>query len=158
VNNSSAYLTLNQIESLREAGGGVLIGTDHDRFQRAANYMLRAILPDAQFRNSTDPSRDGEFFGKVLLAQREAVKPLDLLQHWEAIPNQGQAPVGTFTDFEGRPVTLYTLVEASNKPGGGTRRAYISATINPGDDRVDIAEDAAPVINRMPTRKSGPVN
>lgn len=157
-NNVLANTLVNQMEALRLAGGGLLIGTDHGRFQNAANRVVAAILPQAQFTRTTDPSRDGDFFGEVLLAQKEQIKPLDLLRHWEAVPSQGQAPVGTFTDFRGQPVTLYTLVEASDKPGGGTRRPYISSTIDPGDTRYDIAEDAAPVINRMPTRKSLPRN
>ena len=157
-NNSSANLLLNQFEAMREAGGGLLVGTDHGRFQASANQVVQAIVPGAQFSEVTNPSRDGEFFGDVLLAKKEAVKPLDILRHWESIPNQGRAPVGQYADFLGRPLTLYTLVEASNKPGGGPRKAYISATINPGDKRFDIAEEAAPVIDRMPTRKGPPAN
>lgn len=157
-NSASANMLVNQMEAMHEAGGGLFIGTDHGKFQRSANLALQAILPDARFSRITNPSRDGDFFGELLLANEEPVKPLDMLRHWEAIPNQGQAPVGSFTDFTGAPVTLYTLVEASDKPGGGTRRPYISSTIDPGDTRVNITEDAAPVINRMPTRKSLPSN
>lgn len=156
VNNSSAHLLRNQVETMRKAGGGLLIGTDHDEYQIPANQILDAILPGARFTESTNPSRNGEFFGEVLLAQHEAIKPLDILQHWEDVPSQGRAPVGQFTDFLGRSVTLFTLVEASNKRGGGGRRPYISATIDPGEKRFDIADEAAPVINRMPTRKSLP--
>lgn len=158
VNNSSANLMQNQMAALRQTGGGLLIGTDHDVYQVPANYLLSALLPEASFRRKTNPSRDGDFFGDLLLAAVEPVKPIDVLRHWEAIPSQGQTPVGRFTDFLGAPVTLYTLVEASDKPGGGTRRPYISATIDPGDERVNISEEAAPVINRMPTRKSLPSN
>ncbi len=158
VNNSSAHFLQNQIETMRKAGGGLLIGTDHDNYQVPANQLLNALVPGAQFSEETNPSRDGEFFGEALLAQEEAVTPLDILQHWEDVPNQGRAPVGQFADFLGRPVTLFALVEASDKPGGGTRKPYISASIDPGDKRFDIAEEAAPVINRMPTRKSLPAN
>ncbi|MFK7744479.1 MAG: hypothetical protein AB8B47_05465 [Roseobacter sp.] len=157
-NGSSANMLVNQAEAMREAGGGLFIGTDHGQFQASANLVVRALIPDARFSQITDPSRDGEFFGELLLAFKEPVKPLDMLRHWEAIPNQGQAPVGQFTDFTGQPVTLFTLVEASNKPGGKQRRPYISATIDPGDQRFDIADDAAPVIDRMPTRKSRPTD
>jgi len=171
VNNSSANMLANQIEALRRAGGGILIGTDHGRFQAAANTALRAILPQAGFSRVTDPSRDGEFFGDLLLGNRP-VRPLDILKHWESIPNQGQAPVGQFRDFQGGGVRLYTLVEASDKPGGGQRRPYISASINPGNARYDITGNEAPtqappppepepepeVVDNMPTRKSPPVN
>lgn len=177
-NNSSANMLVNQIEALRRAGGGILIGTDHGRFQAAANTALRAILPQAGFSRVTDPSRDGEFFGDLLLANRP-VRPLDILKHWESIPNQGQAPVGQFLDFQGNGVRLYTLVEASDKPGGGRRRPYISASINPGNERFDITRNEAPrqapppaptpapepepepepeVVDNMPTRKGPPTN
>jgi hypothetical protein len=156
--NSSANMLVNQLEALRQSGGGLLIGTDHGKFQRSANAVVSALIPQARFSRITNPSRDGQFFGELLLAHTEAVKPLDMLRHWEAIPNQGQAPSGTFQDFMGRPVTLYTLVEASDKPGGGPRRPYITTTIDPGSKRFDIAEDVLPVIDRMPTRKSLPSN
>ncbi len=178
VNNSSANMLINQMEALRKSGGGLLIGTDHGQFQASANLAVRAILPQAKFSRVTNPSRDGAFLGDLLLAEAAQVKPLDMLRHWEAIPNQGQAPVGQFTDFLGRGVTLFTLVEAADKPGGGPRRPYISSTINPGAQRYDIASPAAPaaaapaptpppepkpepepeVIDRMPTRKSLPAN
>ena len=158
VNGSSADLVINQMEAIRAAGGGIWIGTDHGQFQRPANQAVSAILPDARFSRTTNPSRDGEFFGEVLLANKKPVKPINILRHWESIPSQGQAPTGTFADFMGQPVTLYTLVEASDKPGGGTRRTYISSTIDPGDKRFDISGDDAPVIDRMPTRKSLPAN
>ena len=178
-NRSSANMLINQMEALRKSGGGLLIGTDHGKFQASANLALRAILPGAQFSRVTNPSRDGAFIGDLLLAEAAQVKPLDMLRHWEAIPNQGQAPIGGYTDFLGQGVRLYTLVEASDKPGGGTRRPYISSTIDPGNRRFDIASSTAPaveapppppppvapepepepeVIDRMPTRKSLPAN
>ncbi len=170
-NNSSANMLVNQMEALRRSGGGLLIGTDHGRFQASANQALQAILPRAQFSRVTNPSRDGQFFGEVLLAEARPVRPFDMLRHWEAIPNQGQAPVGNYTDFLGGSVRLYTLVEASDKPGGGPRRPYISSTINPGQARFDITRNQAPApepppapkeeppeIDRMPTRKGPPSN
>lgn len=158
VNRSSAGLLINQIEAMRKTGGGIMVGTDHNVFQRAANQIVSAILPDAKFSGSTNPSRDGEFFGDLLLAEKEDVKPIDILRHWEDIPNQGQAPTGQYSDFMGNPVTLYTLVETSDKPGGKRRRTYISATIDPGTDRFAIDGDAIPEKNTMPTRKSPPLN
>lgn len=176
-NRSSANMLINQMEAMRKSGGGLLIGTDHGKFQASANLALQAILPGARFSRVTNPSRDGAFFGDLLLAEAAQVKPLDMLRHWEAIPNQGQAPVGGYTDFLGQSVRLYTLVEASDKPGGRVRRPYISSTIDPGNRRFDIASSRAPaveapptpppplepepepeVIDRMPTRKSLPAN
>lgn len=161
VENSSAALLANQVTAIARAGGGILIGTDHNSWQTGANAALRAILPDARFRGTTNPSTDGEFIGDVLLNAYMPIKPVVLLRHWESVPNQGEAPVGGFTDFNGAPVQLFSLVEAADKPGGGRKRPYISASFDPGEARYAIDSDAAPVEaapepqlpDNMPTRK-----
>jgi hypothetical protein len=155
-------LLVNQIDALHRAGGGVLIGTDHTQWQRSANAALGALLPGAAFSGSTDPSTDGVFLGKVLLGGAAEVVPVSVLRHWEAVPNQGEAPVGPFTDFLGAPVTLYSLVETADKPGGGRKRPYISASFDPGSERYDIDSEVAPepekpaLPENMPTRKGPP--
>ncbi|MFK7761976.1 MAG: hypothetical protein AB8B62_01835 [Roseobacter sp.] len=155
-NGSSAAILMNQMKALKDAGGGILIGTDHTEFQVGANQLLGALLPQARFSGQTNPSRDGAFLGDLLLAGATPLKPLDILRHWEEVPSQAEAPVGNFNDFLGNPVTLYALVETSDKPGGGKKRPYISASIPPGDARTAIDSDAAPEPprNTMPTRKS----
>lgn len=154
-NESSAGLLLNQIRSLEAAGGGILIGTDHGRFQRAANQALEALLPGAAFSGITNPSTDGAFLGRALLAQAVEVTPRDLFRHWESVPNQGEAPVGTFTDTTGQPVTLHALVSAADKPGGGKQRPFISATLEPDASRTAL-DAAAPAGPPMPTRQGPP--
>lgn len=154
---SSGALLANQINAVAKAGGGVLIGTDHDGWQTGANAALRAILPEARFSGTTDPSTDGQFLGDVLLTGVMPVKPIVLLRHWESVPNQGEAPVGSYTDFSGASVRLFSLVEAADKPGGGRKRPYISASFDPGDKRFDIDSEIAPepqLPENMPTRKS----
>ena len=113
-------------------------------------------MPRARFSGRTNPSRDGEFIGNTLLNTAVSVRPLDILQHWEEIPSQAEAPVGQFTDFMGNPVTLHTLVETSDKPGGKAKRPYISASFAPGEGRTAIDSNAEPDPPRdyMPTRKS----
>lgn len=155
-NGSSAGLLVNQILAVGAAGGGVMVGTDHDVFQTAANDAIAALVPGLRFSGRTNPSTDGDFIGTALLAQREAVSPRDLLRHWEDVPSQGEAPVGTFTDFTGAPVTMYALVETADKPGGGQRRPYISASFDPGDRRTAI-DSTETIQDNMPTRKSPPV-
>lgn len=157
---SLGKLLVNQFEPFRAAGGGVLIGTDHDAYQTGANAVLRALIPRAKFTGSTNPSRDGDFFGDLLLAGVEPVKPIDILKSWEAIPTQGEAPIGTFKDHTGKSVTLYSLVETSDKPGGQRKRPYISASFDPGSDRtaIDSQDVAEKVLDRMPTRKSPPLD
>ncbi|MDD9718396.1 MULTISPECIES: hypothetical protein [Dinoroseobacter] len=156
---SSGALLANQITALAKAGGGILIGTDHEGWQTGANAALRALIPDAQFRGTTNPSTDGQFLGDVLLTGFMPVKPIVLLRHWESVPNQGEAPVGTFNSFTGAPLQLYSLVEAADKPGGGRKRPYISASFDPGEARYDIDSEVAPepaLPDNMPTRKGPP--
>ena len=155
-NGSSAALLMNQMKALKDAGGGILIGTDHREFQVGANALLQALVPRARFTGRTNPSRDGDFLGSVLLSSAVPVKPLDILRHWEEVPSQAETPVGQYTDFMGAPVTLYSLVETSDKPGGRKKRPYISASFPPGEGRtaIDSNAEVAPVKDTMPTRKS----
>ncbi|MEM6824589.1 MAG: hypothetical protein AAF566_05720 [Pseudomonadota bacterium] len=165
-NGATGRLLVNQIKAMLDAGGGTLIGTDHSNFQVGANTALKALLPDARFTGSTSPSTDGTFKGKVLLAHAEPVRALDILEHWQTVPNQGEAPVGSFVDFTGQPVTLFDLVSTADKPGGGRKRPYVSASFDPGDDEFAIDGDVAPQVeetepepelpDNMPTRKSAP--
>lgn len=154
-NGSSAALLINQLVSLSENGGGILIGTDHDLWQANANTALRALVPDARFSGLTNPSTDGDFIGSTLLASRVIVRASDLLKHWESVPNQGEAPVGNFTDFMGQPVVLKSLVETADKPGGGRKRAYISANFSNGEERIPI-DSAGGTFENMPTHKTRP--
>lgn len=155
VNGSSGSLLINQIYALADNGGGVLIGTDHNDWQSNANKALQGLVPQARFRGTTNPSTDGDFIGTLLLSSRVTVAARDILRHWESVPNQGEAPVGEFTDFSGRPITLYSLVETADKPGGGRKRPYISMNFFPGDRRIPIDSEEQDFEN-LPTHKSGP--
>lgn len=153
-NGSSGGLLMNQMFALAANGGGILIGTDHNIWQPNANAALAALVPGAKFRGTTNPSTDGDFIGETLIGSRVVVKARDLLRHWESVPNQGEAPVGKFTDFMGRAVTLYSLVETADKPGGGRKRPYISTSFFPGDRRIPIDSESDGFEN-LPTHKSG---
>lgn len=153
-NGGTGGMTINQLTLLAEAGGGILIASDHNQWQANSNRALQAILPQAQFRGKTNPSTDGAFIGNALLAKRVPVTARDILRHWEAVPDQGEAPVGQFTDFLGRPVTLYSMVETADKPGGGRKRPYISSTVFPGAGQTAIDSNET-VFDNLPTHKSG---
>ncbi|MDZ7710608.1 MAG: hypothetical protein U5K36_11545 [Roseovarius sp.] len=158
-NGALAGLLVNQVEALRKAGGGLLIGTDHDDFQVGANQVLGALVPGAKFTGDTTPSTDGAFNGKTLLSSEVRVRPADILRHWESVPSQGEAPVGRFEDFLGNEVMLYSLVDVSDKPGGTRKRSYVSFTGKPGFERYDVDSEEAPEPpDYMPTRKSAPVD
>ncbi len=166
INGATGALTINQLTAILDAGGGILIGTDHNSYQVGANDALRALIPDAKFQGLTSPSTNGSFIGTVLLAHAEPVRAIDILEHWQTIPNQGEAPVGSFTDFQGRPVQLFSLVSTADQPGRGAKRPYISASFDPGDEEFAIDSDTAPVVDdtppepelpdNMPTRKGPP--
>ncbi len=156
VNGSIAGMTMNQLFVLADAGGGIFFGVDHNIYQAGANRILQALVPSAKFTGLTKPSTDGAFIGDALLAKREAVTAKDILQHWAAVPNQGEAPVGDFVDFLGRPVTLYSLVETADQPGGGRKRPYVSASVYPGAERTAIDSETSGLDN-LPTHK-GPSN
>lgn len=153
-NGSSAALLVNQLTLLQQAGGGILIGADHGQWQNNPNKALKALLPGVAFKGVTNPSTDGHFIGRGLLETRVWTKPIDILKHWESVPNQGEAPVGQFTDFLGRPVTLHALVESADKPGGGRKRPYISASFAPDEERIAIDSDDDS-FGVLPTHKSG---
>ena len=152
-NGSSGKLLVNQVVALARRGGGILLASDHNVFQPNSNAALNALLPGAAFTGRTRPSTDGDFIGDILLGSEVVVAAKDVLRHWEAIPNQGEAPVGQFTDFLGRPVTLYSLVETADKPGGGRKRPYISANFDPGQRRTAIDSEQV-FFDNLPTHKS----
>lgn len=151
-NGATGNLMVNQISAIARNGGGILFGTDHDQYQANANHAINALLPGVGFTGYTIPSTDGEFIGDVLLREREPVIASDILRHWDSVPSQGEAPVGTFADFMGRPVTLFSLVETADKPGGGRKRPYVSASFDPGDRRTAIDAETEDFGN-IPTRK-----
>lgn len=155
VNASAAAFLVNQILAIADNGGGILIGSDHDRYQADANQVANALIPGAGFRGTTDPSTDGDFIGDEVLNRAMPVIPIDMFRHWASIPSQGEVSVGTFTDFTGQPVELFALVEAADKPGGGRKRPYISASFNPGSKRYAIDSNEA-IPDNMPTRYRPP--
>ncbi|MEM9900983.1 MAG: hypothetical protein AAF865_06535 [Pseudomonadota bacterium] len=165
INGATGAFLVNQIRALADAGGGTLVGTDHNDFQVGANAIVTALIPDARFTGRTVPSTDGSFIGRTLLAHSVPVRPIDILEHWQSVPSQGEAPVGTFTDFTGQPVTLFNLVETSDQPGGRAKRPYVSASFDPGTMRTAIDSELAfepepepepELPENMPTRKGPP--
>ncbi|MEO0344457.1 MAG: hypothetical protein AAF198_13570 [Pseudomonadota bacterium] len=152
-NETYGKLTVNQVAAIAARGGGILIAADHDVWQVNTNKIVQALLPGARFKGTTNPSTDGDFIGDELLGMKANAIPKDIFNHWAAVPNQGEAPIGGFTDFLGQAVTLYPLVEASDKPGGKRRRPYISASFDPGDTRTAIDSEEE-LFENIPTHKS----
>ncbi|MDJ1173380.1 PEP-CTERM sorting domain-containing protein [Roseofilum capinflatum] len=132
-NNAFGNFTANQVYTIANRGGGIVIGNDDFSHQLDANFMLGAILPGAEFSGASNPSTDGVFYGADLLNSAVAVSPNDIFTNWSSIPNQGVAPTGDFIDFLGNPVTLYSQVDVANKPGGGQKYSYISTSWKPDE-------------------------
>ena len=130
-NNAFGNFTANEVYALAKRGGGIIIGTDHHVHHADANFMLDTLLPGVAFIGETNPSTNGVFYGSDLLNSAVEVAPIDIFNHWSSIPSQGIAPKGTFTDFLGNPVTLYTQVEVADKPGYGYKHTYISSSWKP---------------------------
>jgi hypothetical protein len=143
-NGGMQSLTVNEVFALASRGGGIMVGTDHNCCQTDANQVVAAILPLASFSGSTTPSTDGVFHGTQMLASPSPVAPLDIFTHWDSVPTEGIPPTGTFTDFLGANVTLYSQVDVADDPGGGPRFAYISTSFQPGQGDVIITDPDPP--------------
>jgi len=137
VNGSTGGYTVNQVFALANAGGGVLVGTDHNCCQTDANQIVDAILPGAGFSGVTSPSTDGVFNGPLLLNGPDPIAAADLLAHWEQIGTQGIAPTGMFNDFLGDSVTLNSLVDVANFIGG-PKFSFVSTSLDPGSGNTGI--------------------
>lgn len=136
-------LTLNSVYEIANRGGGVMIGTDHNCCQVDANAMLNALIPGASFSGYVAPSTDGVFYGAQLLNNLEATAPINVLDHWSTEGSQGVPPTGTFTDFLGNEITLYSQVDIASFVGG-PRTARISTSWQPGAGSIGVGDDEPP--------------
>lgn len=150
INGSTGKFTANEVYALAKRGGGIMVGTDHEGFQVDANQIVGSLLTGAGFSGITTPSTDGVYTGTELLTGLANVAPADLFAHYSSIPSQGVAPTGTFTDFLGNQVTLYSQLNVANYPGGGQRFSYISTSFSPSGGDVDIDDPDPPIPGGVP--------
>jgi hypothetical protein len=143
-NGSSAGLTINEVYALAKRGGGFMIGTDHNCCQVDANQILNGLIGTASFSGNTTPSTDGQWNGTELLTGLVPVAPIDILNHWDSVPSEAIAPTGSFTDFLGGSVTLYSQVDVADDPGGGPRYSYISTSFDVSGGDVDVDDPDVP--------------
>ncbi len=134
-------LTINEIHQLATRGGGIMIGTDHNCCQVDANQVLGAVVPGAAFTGLTIPSTDGVFYGSDMLNSEVPIAAVDVFNHWDSVPSQAVAATGTFMDFMGDEITLYSQVDVADKPGGGPKFSYISTSWKPGAGITDVDDD-----------------
>jgi hypothetical protein len=64
---SAAAVTITQALALKNAGGGILIGTDHNVYADTANQILTNFGFDGLFTGSEEISANGAFVGNLLL-------------------------------------------------------------------------------------------
>ncbi|XZN90923.1 MAG: alpha/beta hydrolase [Microcoleus sp.] len=64
---SATAATINQALALKNAGGGILIGTDHNDFAYTANQILTNFGFDGLFTGAENISANGYFVGNLLL-------------------------------------------------------------------------------------------
>ncbi len=67
LSNSAAAATANQALALKDAGGGILIGTDHNEFADTANQILSNFGFDGLFTGSYGITANASFVGNLLL-------------------------------------------------------------------------------------------
>ncbi|MEG5050658.1 MULTISPECIES: alpha/beta hydrolase [unclassified Microcoleus] len=64
---SATAATINQALALKNAGGGILIGTDHNDFAYTANQILTNFGFDGLFTGAENISANGSFVGDLML-------------------------------------------------------------------------------------------
>ncbi|MEG4343116.1 alpha/beta hydrolase [Microcoleus sp. A003_D6] len=64
---SAIAVTINQALALKNAGGGILIGTDHNDFAYTANQILTNFGFDGLFTGAENISANGSFVGDLML-------------------------------------------------------------------------------------------
>lgn len=142
-NGGMGALTLNSVYEVANRGGGVMIGTDHNCCQSDANAILNGLIPGASFSGIAAPSTDGVFYGGQLLNNLEATAPINVLNHWATEGTQGIPPVGSFMDFLGNDITLYSQVDIASITGG-PRTARISTSWQAGTGSINVDDDKPP--------------
>lgn len=143
-NGALGGLTANEIYQLGMRGGGIMIGTDHNCCQVDANQILGSLVNGASFSGVTYPSTDGVFYGTQMLTGAVNVAPADIFAQWDSVPTEGIPPTGSFTDFLGNSINLYSQVDVADDPGGGQKFSYISTSWQPGGGVIIITDPNAP--------------
>lgn len=92
---SSAAATVNQALALKDAGGGILIGTDHNVFADTANQILNNFGFDGLFTGSYDITANASFVGNLLL-KPESVGSDFFTNNMQGL-STSNVPVGTHT-------------------------------------------------------------
>ncbi|WP_293302271.1 MULTISPECIES: alpha/beta hydrolase [unclassified Microcoleus] len=92
---SAAAATINQALALKNAGGGILIGTDHNDFAYTANQILTNFGFDGLFTGVTEITANGSFVGDLMLNPYK-VKSDFFVNNLQGL-STSNVPIGTHT-------------------------------------------------------------
>ena len=92
---SATAVTINQALALKNAGGGILIGTDHNDFAYTANQILTNFGFDSLFTGVESITANGSFVGNLLLNPQPVGS--DFLVNNLLGLSTSNVPVGTHT-------------------------------------------------------------
>ncbi|WP_166404843.1 SMP-30/gluconolactonase/LRE family protein [Desulfonema ishimotonii] len=93
LSSAATAITVNEALWLRDAGGGIFIGTDHNTFARTADQILAHFgFGKTSFTGNYEISDDGYFFGKLLVGP-ETVGDTFFTEHFEGLTT-ARIPVG----------------------------------------------------------------
>ncbi len=134
---SSIAVTINEALALKNVGGGILIGTDHDVFTNTANQVLTNFGFDGLFTGEFNITNDGGFVGSLLLSP-ETVDNTFFTTNLQGL-STSNVPIGTHVlNANGGNRTIEVFENLfSNSPG---RVSHIGASFNTGTQETDIED------------------
>ena len=140
LSDSAAAVTINEALALRDAGGGILIGTDHNSFAHTANQILNNFGFDGLFTGIHFITDNGAFVGDLLL-QPEPVGADFFPNHLQGL-STSNVPIGTHTLNANGDNRTSEIVENlfSFSPG---KVSHIGASFSTGDCTTSVNDPDA---------------
>ncbi|NEO83321.1 MAG: alpha/beta hydrolase [Spirulina sp. SIO3F2] len=136
---AASAVTINEALALRDAGGGIFIGTDGEPFAQTANQILENFGFDGLFKQNSWITADGEFIGDLALLP-EIVGSEFFYDNLRGLSTTN-IPIGVHTLNENagnRTIELREHLYAINTRGD--RMSLIAASFEFGSRRSDITD------------------
>lgn len=133
---SATAVTVNEALALRDAGGGILIGTDHNQFAGTANQILNHFGFDGLFTGSFNISSNAAFVGDLLI-QPNPVNGADFFANHLQGLSTSDVPIGPHTLNSVGANREIEIVEAlfSNSPG---HVSHVGASFETGTNTTPV--------------------
>jgi len=137
----AAAVTVNEALALQAAGGGIFIGTDHDRFADTANQILENFGFDGLFTGLFDITPNATFVGDLLIQPEPVNGPSFFANHLQLL-STSDVPIGAHSLNGNGGNRDIEIVEAlfSNSPG---KVSHVGASFRTGDDQARILPEPA---------------